>query len=123
MASGATTRFVDGETPGSDLKAANLNTIDIGGNVYQDPGGGLNVQITPVRGLINGVELIYAGTSSPQALTASQTNYIWLQSDGLHINTSGFPSYPGTRYWPLAAVVCGGSTITSFTDRRWKFYV
>ncbi len=122
MAAGASTRFVDGETPGSDLNAAHLNTLDQGGNVYQDPAGGCNVDVTAINGLINGVVINYAGVGAT-ALTPSSTNYLYISSAGaLVINTTGFPSYPTTKYFPLATVVCGASTITSITDSRWKFY-
>lgn len=116
---GAAARIIDGEV---DLNAENLNSLDMGGNVYAHAGGGLNVGVSAIRGLINNVEIVYAGISS-QALTGSATNYLYIDSSGvLVVNTSGFPSYPGTKYFPLATVVCGSATITSITDRRWKFF-
>ena len=123
MGSGSTHRFEDLV---SDADEDNLNSIDMGGNVYQDAGlTGLNVGVTAIRGLMNGAELVYAGVAS-QALTASQTNYMYLNSAGvLTISTSAYPTY-GTDsgedlYYPLATVVCDGSSVTSITDTRWRF--
>jgi len=58
----------------------------------------------------------YAGIAS-QAMTASQTNYLYLDATGtLVVNTTGFPS--GSFYVPLAIVATGSSTVTSITDQR-----
>lgn len=122
MADGAVYRFED-NVAASTLDAAKVNALDMGGNVYQSPNGGLNVRVTAIRGLINNVEIDYAGAATDQALTANLTNYMYLNSSGvLTINTTGFPSYPGTKYFPLAQVLCGAATITSITDKRWKFF-
>ena len=64
----------------------------------------------------------YAGSVS-QAMTASATNYLYLDltnSGALVVNTSGFPT---TAHVRLATVVAGASTITSITDARVAFHV
>ena len=65
---------------------------------------------------------MYAGSAS-QAMTASMTNYLYLDltnSAVLTVNTSGFPA---TAHVRLAIVVAGGSSITSITDARVAFQV
>lgn len=120
---GASQRFIDQTTPAGDLSAASINSLDMGGNVYASPNGGLNVRVTPILGLINNVEIDYAGAATDQVLTNNTTNYIYLNSSGvLVINTMGFPSYPGTKYFPLATVVASSGAISSITDKRWKFF-
>jgi hypothetical protein len=64
----------------------------------------------------------YAG-SSAQAMTASATNYLYLDltnSGNLVVNTTGFPT---TAHVRLATVVAAVSTITSITDARVAFNV
>lgn len=64
----------------------------------------------------------YAGSVSA-AMTASSTNYLYLDltnSGILVVNTSGFPL---TAHVRLATVVAGPSTITSIVDARVAFYV
>lgn len=120
MASGASHRFEDNV---SDVDSVNLNTLDQGGNVYASPNGGLKVRITAIRGLINNVEIDYAGAPTDQTMTDSATNYLWIDDAGLlQVNTTGFPVYPGTKYFPLATVVCAAAAIVSIIDKRWKFF-
>jgi hypothetical protein len=67
----------------------------------------------------DGTTVTYAGTAS-QAMTASQTNYLYLTDSGtLTVNTTGFPAT--TFQVRLATVVAGGTTITSITDARVPF--
>ena len=65
-----------------------------------------------------GAVVTYAGASA-QSLTASQTNYIYLDPDGtLAKSTSAFPS---TVHVPLAEIVAGAGsayTLDDLTDRR-----
>lgn len=64
----------------------------------------------------------YAGSAS-QSMTASATNYLYLDltnSGALVVNTSGFPT---TAHVRLATVVAGASTITSISDMRVAFHV
>lgn len=64
----------------------------------------------------------YAGSVS-QAMTASATNYLYLDltnSGSLVVNTSGFPT---TAHVRLATVVAGVTTITTITDARVAFNV
>jgi hypothetical protein len=64
----------------------------------------------------------YAGSSS-QTMTASATNYLYLDltnSGNLVVNTTGFPA---TAHVRLATVVAAVSTITSITDARVAFKV
>ncbi len=83
--------------------------------VYQD--GDLSVGVRGGRCTIDGQALVFAGATQ-QAVTASQTNYIYLDSSAtLNINTSGFPADPST-FIPLAEVVAAASAITQITDHR-----
>jgi hypothetical protein len=115
---------IDGTTP---VNAATLNSLEMGGNVYASPAGGLLVDISPIRGLIGGTERAYAGTTD-EALAPSNTSYLYINAAGnLVVNTTGFPIY-GTGggeelYFPLATVVCSAVAITAINDRRWRFAV
>lgn len=119
-----TTKFVDTTTP---LSAANLNSIDRGGNVSANAGGGLSIDITScwyVKAAAPAV-VNYAGASA-QAVTDNQTNYVYIlgSSGALVINTTGFPaSYSATPYIPLAVVTTSGGVITSITDRRFMAFL
>lgn len=117
-------RFLDpGATAGTDLNAANLNSLDRGGNVWQSAAGGLLVDVSAcrfVKQTPSWTVVTYAGAVS-QALTASQTNYVYLDTSGnLTINTSGFPA---GSHVPLAEVVTDLSTVTSITDRRFMAFL
>jgi hypothetical protein len=64
----------------------------------------------------------YIGSAS-QPMTASATNYLYLDltnSGALTVNTTGFPS---TAHVRMAIVVAGGSNITSISDARIAFQV
>ena len=64
----------------------------------------------------------YAGAISkkkwfPVAMTANQTNYIYLTDTGtVTVNTTGFPAV--TDIVRVATIVAGNSSITSITDSR-----
>jgi hypothetical protein len=111
------TYFTDGTT---ELSAANLNAIDRGGLVRVAAGGGLFVAVSACSFYYatTPAYVSYAGTAS-QAVTASNTNYVYLTAAGvLTVNTTGFPDPAVTPHLRLATVVCGGSSITSITDSR-----
>jgi hypothetical protein len=85
----------------------------IGGLVIDK--GGLNIGVFPMEYKIAGTSYTYLGVNST-AVTASQTNYIWVDSsETLDMSTSAFP---GTEHIALAIVVAGGSDITSVLDVR-----
>lgn len=123
MTDGASRRFVDNE---DQLSASNLNSLDIGGNVYVSPNGGLNVRVTAMRLRNISVpenDIDYAGAATDQAVTDSTTNYVYLLISGgtptLTINTSGFPNYVSQQdFVPLATVVTSGGAVTSVNDKR-----
>lgn len=121
MATGAAHRFEDAVSP---VSAANLNSLDRGGNVYVSSVGGLKVDVSPVRGVINsGAVISYAGASQ-QSVTGSTTNYLYLDATGaLVINTSGFPTYSSAKYYPLATVTTSSSGITAIADSRFSFWL
>ena len=87
------------------------------------PSATLNVQVAAGHYLKqDGTIGTYAGLAS-QAMTASATNYLYLDltnSGALVVNTSGFPT---TAHVRLATVVAGATTITSITDARVAFHV
>lgn len=102
----------------------NLDLIDALGAVgplavtfAERPSSTLNVKVAAGSFRKNdGTVVTYAGTAA-QAMTASQTNYVYLTNTGtLTVNTTGFPA--STDIVRLAVVVAGGSTITSVTDAR-----
>jgi hypothetical protein len=87
------------------------------------PSATLNVHVAAGNYLRqDGTVATYAGSVS-QAMTASATNYLYLDltnSGALVANTSGFPT---TAHVRLATVVAGATTITSITDARVAFHV
>lgn len=119
---GASHRFRDNAAD-SDTSAEHLNSLDFGGNVCANASGGLSVDVSPIRGLIDGDEIDYPGVTG-QALPASVTRHLYIDDTGsLVVSPSVFPSYPGTKFFPLAVVVTNGAGITSITDKRWRFNV
>ncbi len=64
----------------------------------------------------------YAGTTS-FALTASNTNYIYLDGANSYALTKSTSSFPTTAHVRLATVVAGGTTLSSVTDSRQAFSV
>lgn len=67
----------------------------------------------------------YAGATG-QSLTASNTNYIYLDSSGtLQTNTTGFPDPSTTPHLPLAEIVMGASDydFDDLTDRRGRAFL
>ncbi|MCC6681766.1 MAG: hypothetical protein IT445_12765 [Phycisphaeraceae bacterium] len=83
--------------------------------VYQD--GDLSIGARGGRCTIAGQAWMFAGAAQ-QVVTASQTNYVYLDSSGtLIINTSGFPADRST-FMPLAEVVTTAAAITQITDCR-----
>ena len=87
------------------------------------PSATLNVQVAAGHYMRqDGTIGTYAGLAS-QAMTASATNYLYLDltnSGGLVVNTSGFPT---TAHVRLATVVAAATTITGITDARVAFHV
>lgn len=116
MAIGASHYFEDEI---SALSAQNLNTLGGPGNVYVSARGGLYVDVAPCRVREVGVQDIEFAGATEQSVTPSATNYIWLNSSGaVTKNTTGFPTYPGTVYYPLAKVYTDTTAITGIDDLR-----
>lgn len=114
----------DNDTAWGTPLRANYDQIDVLGAVgplavcqTEFPSTTLNVKVAAGNyRKSDGTIVSYAGTSS-QAMTASNTNYVYLTDSGtLTVSTSAFPS--ATFIVRLATVVAGGSTITSVTDSR-----
>ncbi len=120
--SGATHPFDKTRFP-AQVDDVELNSIDIGGNVFQSPNGGLNIRVTAMAYLrLISVDLptavLFPEMTSDVGLAPSATNSIWLDtSNALNVGQSGFPT---TAHLPLAEVITGGSTIDDFVDRRPK---
>ena len=87
------------------------------------PSASLNVQVAAGNYLRqDGTIGTYLGSAS-QTMTASATNYLYLDltnSGALAVNTTGFPS---TAHVRMAIVVAASSTISSITDMRITFQV
>ena len=124
------TTYVGMEIPGTNDTGwdvpirATINTLDglsavgsLAVALTEHPSASLNVKVAAGSfRKSDGTIVAYAGTSS-QAMTASQTNYLYLTDAGaLTVNTTGFPA--STFHVRLATVVAGTSTITSITDSR-----
>ena len=87
------------------------------------PSATLNVHVAPGNYLKQDGTIGTCAGSASQAMTASATNYVYLDltnAGALVVNTTGFPS---TAHVRLATVVAGASTITSISDARVAFRV
>jgi len=85
------------------------------GRVY--PLGGLSVGVFALAYQIGATAKAYAGDAT-FALTASETNYLYLDADAtLKKSTEGWPS---GDHFKLAKIVAGATTITSIEDSRYK---
>lgn len=118
---GSSCHFVDGT---DDIKAENLNSLEMGGNMYKSPSGGLSLVITAIAGaIINGVYCTYAGETVTLANNA--LTYCWLVASGSNMvfttSASAFPAYPGTKHIRLGIVSATGGVIDAIYDRRPKF--
>jgi len=107
----ANTTLLDGLAPIGSL-AVTLTEV---------PSASLNVKVA-AGNYVNqdGTVTAYAGASST-AMTASSTNYLYLDltsSGALTVNTTGFPA---TAHVRLAVVVAGSGAITSIADARIAF--
>ena len=118
-----------GDTGWSTPLNANCTTLDglspVGGlcvTTYEQPSASLNVAVAAGNYVKqDGTIATYAGAAS-QAVTASATNYLYLdltelrRADGQHDRLSD-----DRARMRLAVVVAGSSTITSVTDSRLAF--
>lgn len=87
------------------------------GSVNTSSGGGLFVDVEGFEWELDGTKGVYSGAVA-QSVTASATNYIYLDSSGvLQINTSGFPANSVTHI-KLAEVITNTSEVQSILDRR-----
>ena len=121
MPQGAAFRFDPTDGAGS-LTEANLNSLDMGGNVYQTPGQDLQVNVTPLAlELSTGTEpvtLAFAGATG-QGITPSETTRLYLTSSGALVATTGdYPDHEDVDHYRLATVVASASEITSITNDR-----
>jgi uncharacterized membrane protein len=115
-------KLAAGDTGYASLWAANLDLLDaiaalgaLAVATAETPSASLNVKVSAGsfrKG--DGTVVGYAGTAG-QAMTASSTNYVFLNDAGtLVVNTTGFP----VNCVRLATVVAGATTITSVTDAQ-----
>jgi hypothetical protein len=112
----ANAKYVNGTAPGYMPCGA------IGGTAGLNCSGtsGLNVSVGPGTVNCSGTVVQYSGGTL--ALTASSTNYVYLNtasSCAVAVKTSAF----GSTDIPIAVIVAGPSTITSITDDRTQFSV
>lgn len=87
------------------------------------PSATLNVHVAPGNYLKQDGTIGTYARSASQPMTASATNYLYLDltsSGNLTVNTSGFPT---TAHVRLATVIASASTITTITDMRVAFRV
>ena len=108
------------------LTAANANSRDMGGNVYQQPGEDLKVNVTAIKFLNRTgaapVVTSYAGVTG-QAVTANKTTVFWLTAAGAlasAVSPSTYPNPEDTDHIRLATVVTDATEISSITDDRPK---
>jgi len=98
----------------NDALTCNTSFI-VSGFELSDPTG-LFVDVAAGTAFVNGYYINQSAAQTGQALTGSQTNYVWLESDGdLEIETTGTPT--DTNAICIGIAVCDGSSITTLTHR------
>ncbi|PIR54444.1 hypothetical protein COU75_00840 [Candidatus Peregrinibacteria bacterium CG10_big_fil_rev_8_21_14_0_10_42_8] len=100
------------------INGVDITTIAAGSDqthLKVSSGAGLSINIAAGDYRINGAVTQYAGNSN-QAVTDDATNYVFMGSGGLTIQTSGFPT--DESYIRLATVVTSGGGISTIADRR-----
>ncbi|OGG54052.1 hypothetical protein A3D11_01075 [Candidatus Peribacteria bacterium RIFCSPHIGHO2_02_FULL_49_16] len=106
-----------------DLTVTGLvNGIDIGtlgtftgSHLRVSSGGGLNLKVTAGAYSLSGTIVDFAGDSGI-SLTDNTTNYVFIGSGGMTVNTSGFPT--DESFIRLAEVVTETGGVKTVTDRR-----
>lgn len=114
MAIGDGQFFRDGVT---EIGATALNALNRPGFVYQSASeiGTLNVSVGPVAWLKAGPALNEYAGSSGNAIPASVTRYLYLDSSNVLQTSSSLPTIAADNFL-LAKVVTNGSQVTSITQ-------
>jgi hypothetical protein len=80
-------------------------------------GAGLAVSVAAGEALVEGYHIVSDGAQTVGSLTASNTNYIWLEADGtLDKNTTGSPSATGALL--LGTATTDGSSVTAVSHQH-----
>jgi hypothetical protein len=80
-------------------------------------GAGLAVSVAAGEAVVEGYHIVSDGAQTVGSLTASNTNYIWLEADGtLDKNTTGSPSATGALL--LGTATTDGSSVTAVSHQR-----
>ena len=118
MSAGAKPQWEDNIT---DVDAANLNSMALGGNVFISPNGGLNFRVTALRFervdfSAHSVTFVdFAAVVADQLIGASTTTRAYIDAAGALQTTTG--AFPADAF-PLAEIVTDISSITSIIDKR-----
>lgn len=115
MGFGASYRFRDDEA--GNLTAANVNTLDKGGNVFSEGAGLLTVAVSEVR-YISTLGSFDFGGAAGVAIPPSTLNvavYLTIPGNVLTVNPGGFPA---GEHLPLAEVDTSGTEVIAIRDRR-----
>jgi hypothetical protein len=104
--------------------STDLSTLDaqsaigtFGVSRTENPSTTLNVRINGGSFRKADGTVVTVSTVASQAMTANQTNYVYLTNTGtVTVNTTGFPA--ATDIVRVATVVASGTNITSITDAR-----
>lgn len=120
MPDGAAHHFDDANDVGN-LVDSNLNSLEMGANVYQTPGQLLQINVTAInywRPTAGNPDLIAFAGATAQGVTPSTTNFVFIDVSGsLVINQSGFPAI-SVQHIRLAQVITSATEITSVSDER-----
>lgn len=115
MPQGASWQFDDNREAGN-LVAANVNSLDTGGNVYLDLDVPFQVQVTPGRFVTSaGIQDFGGGVAAIPASSLNVAVYLTVPGNVLTVNAGGFP---GGEHLALAEVDTNGTGITAIRDRR-----
>lgn len=115
MPEGSSHHFSDQES--GNLGQDNLNSLDIGGNVYAVGVGSLNVNVTAVRYVTTGGTLDFAGSLGVAIPPSSLGVAVFLTTPGnlLTVDPAGFPV---GEHLPLAEADTSGVEVVAIRDKR-----
>ena len=104
------------QTQTAPIYSANAKYVQgVGPGYWPTAGSGLTLNLSAGTANCAGTIVTYAG--STLTMTASQTNYVYLNTASSCVPASNTTGFSGTNI-PIAVVVAGSSTITSITDDR-----
>jgi hypothetical protein len=109
-------------TQNAPIFATNAQWVQgIGIGYWPTPGSGLTLNVAAGTANCAGTRVAYAGGTL--TMTASATNYVYLDGTSSCVLAQNTTGYPSTNAIFIATVVTSGSAITGITDDRTMFFI